>query len=113
MAQTVTTLIATYGLIAVADELQSPAALSFRDTIGTGIAQSSALLAGISRDGVCMVIGMARGLSREDAVRFSFLLSAPPILAARLLKIPDLLGPLGDGIRPQILAGSLAAFLTA
>jgi undecaprenyl-diphosphatase len=87
--------------------------LTILDAVGIGFAQSSALLAGISRDGVCMVAGLARGLSREEAARFSFMLSAPPIFAAGLLKIPDLLGPLGAGIRPQILAGSVAAFLMA
>lgn len=95
------------------DERRSPASLTVWDAAGVGIAQSAALLAGISRDGVCMVAGLARGLTREDAARFSFLLSAPPIFAAGLYKLPDLLGPLGNGIRPQILAGSIAAFLTA
>lgn len=93
--------------------MRGAAGLTILDAVGVGIAQSSALLAGISRDGVCMVAGLSRGLSREEAARFSFLLSAPPIFAAGLLKIPDLLGPLGDGIRLQILAGSLAAFVTA
>ena len=51
--------------------------------------------------------GMARGLSREDAARFAFLLATPVILAAGALKIPDLLGPLGHGIRGQILLGSV------
>jgi undecaprenyl-diphosphatase len=60
-----------------------------------------------------MVTGLWRGLNYEDAVRFAFLLSAPPILAAGLLKIPDLLGPLGNGIRGQVIAGSVAAFCTA
>ena len=60
-----------------------------------------------------MVAGLWRGLSREDAVRFAFLLSAPPIFAAGLLKLPDLTGRLGQGIRPQILAGSGAAFIVA
>src|SRR5262249_20762410 len=46
-----------------------------------GSAQILALLAGISRDGVAMVAGMARGLSREDAARFAFLLATPVILA--------------------------------
>jgi undecaprenyl-diphosphatase len=50
---------------------------------------------------------MFRGLSRQDAARFSFLLSAPVILAAGVLKIPDLTGPLGSGIRGQVLFGSL------
>jgi undecaprenyl-diphosphatase len=72
-----------------------------------GSAQVLALLAGISRDGVTMVAGMARGLSREDAARFAFLLATPVILAAGALKIPDLLGPLGNGIRGQILLGSV------
>ena len=53
-----------------------------------GSAQILALLAGISRDGVTMVTGMARGLSREDAARFAFLLATPVILAAGALKVP-------------------------
>ena len=72
-----------------------------------GSAQVLALLAGISRDGVTMVAGMARGLSREDAARFAFLLATPVILAAGALKIPDLMGPLGNGIHGQVLLGSL------
>ncbi len=72
-----------------------------------GSSQILALLAGISRDGVAMVAGMFRGLSREDAARFAFLLATPVILAAGVLKVPDLTGPLGNGIRGQILVGSL------
>jgi undecaprenyl-diphosphatase len=72
-----------------------------------GCAQILALLPGISRDGVVTVTGMLRGIPRQDAVRYSFLLSAPVILAAGVLKVPDLTGPLGDGIRGQVLAGSL------
>ena len=60
-----------------------------------------------------MVGGMFRGLSREDAARFSFLLSAPVILAAGVLKVPDLLGTLGNGIRGQILAGSIVSGVAA
>ena len=72
-----------------------------------GAMQILALLPGISRDGIVMVGGMFRGLTRQDAVRFSFLLSAPVIFAAGALKIPDLTGPLGDGIRGQVLLGSI------
>jgi undecaprenyl-diphosphatase len=79
----------------------------FKEGLIIGTTQIAALFAGISRDGVAMVSGMFRGLSREDAARFSFLLSAPVILAAGALKIPDLLGPLGNGIRGQILVGSI------
>ncbi len=78
-----------------------------------GSAQILALLAGISRDGVTMVGGMFRGMSREDAARFAFLLATPVILAAGVLKIPDLLGPLGNGIRPQIVAGSIVSGVAA
>ena len=56
---------------------------------------------------VTMVAGMTRGLSREDAARFAFLLATPVILAAGALKIPDLFGPLGSGIHGQILLASV------
>ncbi|HUY44498.1 MAG TPA: undecaprenyl-diphosphate phosphatase [Streptosporangiaceae bacterium] len=72
-----------------------------------GTVQIFALLAGISRDGVTMVAGMARGLSREDAARFAFLLATPIILAAGVLEVPKLTGPLGNGIHGQILLGSV------
>jgi undecaprenyl-diphosphatase len=78
-----------------------------------GALQILALLAGISRDGIVMVGGMFRGLSREDAARFSFLLSAPVILAAGVLKLPELLGSEGNGIRGQILVGSILSGIGA
>jgi undecaprenyl-diphosphatase len=74
-----------------------------------GAAQALALLAGISREGVAMVGGLFRGLDNENALRFSFLLSTPVIFAAGVLKVPDLTGPLGAGIRGPVLAGALAA----
>ena len=88
-------------------------AMGFGQAVQIGAAQIAALLPGISRDGVVTVTGMARGVSREDAVRYSFLLSAPVILAAGVLKIPDLTGPLGAGIRGQVLVGSLLSFAGA
>jgi undecaprenyl-diphosphatase len=78
-----------------------------------GSAQVFALLPGISRSGVTMVAGLLKGLSHEDAARFSFLLATPVILAAGVLKIPDLFGPLGEGIHGQVMAGSVAAFIAA
>jgi undecaprenyl-diphosphatase len=89
------------------------ATLKYREAVVIGCAQILALFAGISRSGVTMAAGLARGLSHEDAARFSFLLATPVILAAGVLKIPDLFGPLGNGIRGQILAGSLAAAIAA
>jgi undecaprenyl-diphosphatase len=87
--------------------------LGFGSAIALGASQILALLPGISRDGTVMVAGMFRGLSRHDAARFSFLLSAPVILAAGVLKISDLTGPLGNGIRGEVLFGSLLSFLGA
>jgi undecaprenyl-diphosphatase len=72
-----------------------------------GSAQIFALAPGISRSGITMVAGLLRGLSREDAARFSFLLATPVILAAGALKLGDLTGPLGNGIRGQVLFGSV------
>ena len=86
---------------------QRLASIGLPQAVAVGSAQILALAAGISRDGVAMVAGMARGLSREDAARFAFLLATPVILAAGALKIPDLFGPLGNGIRGQILLASV------
>jgi undecaprenyl-diphosphatase len=83
------------------------ASAGFAEALVIGSSQILALLAGISRDGVTMVTGMARGLSREDAARFAFLLATPVILAAGVLKVPDLTGSLGRGIHGQILLGSV------
>jgi undecaprenyl-diphosphatase len=79
------------------------------EATGIGAFQILALFAGISRSGVTMVAGLLRGLDHDDAARFSFLLATPIILAAGVYKIPDLLGPLGNGIRPQMLVGSICA----
>jgi undecaprenyl-diphosphatase len=89
------------------------ATIGYTQAVIIGTAQVLALLAGISRDGVTMVAGMARGLSREDAARFAFLLATPVILAAGVLKVPDLTGSLGHGIHGQILLGSALSFVGA
>jgi len=80
--------------------------LDYLQTAIIGSAQILALLAGISRDGVTMVTGMFRGLAREDAARFAFLLATPVILAAGALKVPDLITK-GRGIYGPILVGSI------
>lgn len=87
--------------------------LTFRNGVLIGCAQILALLPGISRSGATMVAGLGRGLSHHDAARFSFLLATPVIFAAGALKLPDLFGPLGNGIHGQILVGSLASFIGA
>ncbi len=87
--------------------------LEFREAGVIGVAQSSALIAGISRDGVCMSTGLVRGLDNSDAARFAFLLATPPILLAGLYKIPDLTGSLGNGVRGQAVIAAIAAAITA
>jgi undecaprenyl-diphosphatase len=89
------------------------AGVGIKNALWIGASQILALFAGISREGVTMVGGLARGLNHEDAMRFSFLLSTPVILAAGALKISDLTGSLGAGVRGQIIAGSVAAAATS
>jgi undecaprenyl-diphosphatase len=87
--------------------------LDFKEAGVIGTAQVLALFAGISRSGITMVAGLIRGLNYEDAARFAFLLATPVILLAGVVKIPDLLGPLGNGVRAQALVGAAAAFVAA
>ena len=87
--------------------------MSFAAAGVVGVAQVGALFAGISRSGITMVAGLLRGLDHEDAARFSFLLATPIILAAGVYKLPDLIGHNGDGVRGQVLVGSVAAAIAA
>ncbi len=87
--------------------------LEYREAFVVGVAQSTALVAGISRDGVTMGTGLARGLDHSDSARYAFLLATPIILAAGIFKLPDLLGHLGDGIRGQALVACVVAAVTA
>jgi undecaprenyl-diphosphatase len=87
--------------------------LEYREALVIGAAQSTALVAGISRDGVTMGAGLARGLDHSDSARFAFLLATPIILAAGLVKLPDLLGHLGDGVRGQALVACATAAVAA
>ena len=87
--------------------------LEYKEAGIIGFFQSFALIAGLSRDGICMAAGLVRGLDNEDAARFGFLLATPPILAAGLLKFSDLTGPLGAGIRGDAVIAAIAAAITA
>jgi undecaprenyl-diphosphatase len=87
--------------------------LEYREALVIGAAQSTALVAGISRDGVTMGAGLVRGLDHSDSAHFAFLLATPVILAAGLFKLPELVGHLGDGIRGQAIVGCAAAAVTA
>jgi undecaprenyl-diphosphatase len=86
--------------------------VGFKQAAAIGTAQAAALIPGISRSGVTMGGGLLVGLSNEDAARFAFLLATPIIGAAGVLKLPELFGSAGDGVRGQALVGALAAALT-
>ncbi|HXE44694.1 MAG TPA: undecaprenyl-diphosphate phosphatase [Conexibacter sp.] len=86
--------------------------VSWRQAVAIGTAQAAALVPGISRSGITMGGGLLVGLSNEDAARYGFLLATPIIGAAAVLKLPDLFGSAGDGVRGPALAGALAAALT-
>jgi undecaprenyl-diphosphatase len=77
-----------------------------------GTSQSIGLIPGFSRSGATMSAGLLVGLSNEDSARFAFLLATPIIGAAAALKVPDLLGPAGDGVRGPALVGALCAAAT-
>jgi undecaprenyl-diphosphatase len=88
------------------------AKMSFKQALAIGSAQALALVPGISRSGITMGGGLLTGLSNDDAARYAFLLATPIIGAAGVLKLPELLGSAGDGVRGQALVGAIAAAVT-
>ena len=80
--------------------------ISIKDAIFIGLSQAIAIIPGVSRSGATMTTGLALGLSREQAARFSFLLSTPIILGAAIVKVPHLLQ---TGITAPIILGIIAA----
>ncbi|MGV9826588.1 MULTISPECIES: undecaprenyl-diphosphate phosphatase [unclassified Gordonia (in: high G+C Gram-positive bacteria)] len=101
------------GRHSLSDNDRAATDLTMAEGAGIGSAQILALFPGISRSGVTISAGLLRRLDHEDAARFAFLLATPVILAAGVLKIPELFGPEGQGIGGQVLVGSLCAFLAA
>jgi undecaprenyl-diphosphatase len=88
-------------------------ALSFADAIVMGAAQAIALLPGISRSGITISAGLFRGLVREDATRFSFLLATPVILGAGVKTLLDARKAAELFATPDVLAaGFVVSFLS-
>jgi undecaprenyl-diphosphatase len=87
--------------------------LNWKEAVGIGTAQALALIPGFSRSGATMAGGLFSGLTNEDAARFAFLLATPIIGAAAILKLPELFGSTGDGVRGQTLVGALCSAVTA
>ncbi len=95
------------------DDTRIARQLTWTKGVGIGAAQALALIPGFSRSGASMAGGLLAGLSNEDSARFAFLLATPIIGAAALLKLPELAGPDGNGVRGPALAGALAAAVSA
>ena len=77
--------------------------LTWRDAVWIGLAQTLALMPGVSRSGATMSAGRALQFDRAAAARFSFLLSMPITLAAVLIKIKDLLAVSGNDVVTMVI----------
>jgi len=65
--------------------------ISLKTSFLIGLSQALAIIPGVSRSGITMTTGLLLGLTREGAARFSFLLSAPIIFGAALIKMPKMI----------------------
>ncbi len=92
--------------------LRPLASLSWKEAVLVGLAQSLALIPGISRSGSSMVAGLGVRLSHEDAARYSFLLGTPIIFAASVLEIPQLFG-LSGSVLLLVLLGTVLSGVAA
>jgi len=86
--------------------------LTIERAILIGFAQVFALIPGISRSGVTMLVGIRSGLDHQDAARFSFLLATPIIFLAGIYKMPGVIAN-AHTYGGQILVGSLLAGIGA
>lgn len=82
--------------------------LTFADSQAVGWAQVLALVPGASRSGVTITAGLFRGLDRESATRFSFLLSIPAITGAGLYKLLKQIHDVGHDVGPYLLSALVA-----
>jgi undecaprenyl-diphosphatase len=93
---------------------RGPEQLTLRDGVLMGLAQCLALVPGVSRSGGTISAGLALGLTRVTAVRFSFLLALPAVLASGLYELTSLGDPVAPGqvvaSAPQIAVATVIAF---
>ncbi len=109
-------LLVTAAILTISERLSSRQrsldTLTWLDALLVGLAQALAILPGISRSGSTIAAGLARGLRREAAARFSFLLATPIILGAGLLKVVDLAQMGGLAVQaPALIVGFVTAGL--
>lgn len=90
-------------------------AISFKQALLVGLGQCVAIIPGVSRSGATIVSGLATGLNRPTAAKFSFYLSIPVIIAAgayKLLKHPEAVSQISGG-PAALIVGVITAFITA
>jgi undecaprenyl-diphosphatase len=87
--------------------------VSWGQSVAVGASQALALIPGISRSGVTMGGGLLVGLNNQDAAKFGFLMATPIIGAAAALKLPELFGKDGDGVRGPALVAAICAAIAA
>ncbi|HZQ03916.1 MAG TPA: undecaprenyl-diphosphate phosphatase [Gaiellaceae bacterium] len=95
------------------DDVRIARRVGFPDATVVGAIQSLALIPGFSRSGAAMGGGLFVGLSHKDAARFAFLLATPIIGAAAVLKLPQLFGHDGNGVRGQAFVAAVCSAATA
>jgi undecaprenyl-diphosphatase len=95
------------------DDVRIARQVGWSQSVVIGAAQALALIPGFSRSGAAMGGGLLVGLSHKDAARFAFLLATPVIGAAGVLKLPELAGSQGNGVRGPAALGALCAGVTA
>jgi undecaprenyl-diphosphatase len=97
-----TALVAFSGVIALAEFLGRQSRhieqLNWRDTLVVGVAQTLALVPGVSRSRATISAGLFLGLDRELAARFGFLLAIPAVFASGLFSLPDAFHPVTKGM---------------
>ena len=87
--------------------------LTVTDGVVMGLAQAMALVPGVSRSGGTISAGLFLGLTRPTAVRYSFLLAIPAVIAAGLFQIPDVFAVGGPGLQPSVAQMVVATLLAA
>ena len=87
--------------------------IGWGDAVLIGLAQALALIPGTSRSGITITAGLALGLTRAAAARFSFLLSIPAILGSGVLLLQDLLASPAPVAWGNLTLGTAVAALSA
>ena len=110
------TMLIVFGLVLAAadmfakhvrdlDDIKRP------DAVIIGLAQSLALIPGVSRSGATITFGLFRDFKRKDAARFSFLLSVPAVVLSGLYELKDAVGKSTGASAPALIVSTLVAFV--